>query len=131
MKAGHRFTGVPSLCRCTGSPAVPSGFPWMLTGAMEVPDRPAIQALISPLEGAETPVFVLAEHLVERLGCTGRTDGLTGAGASGLVTDQAGLNPGRLVTDQAGLGQRSLSTAQAGSDSADLFTAQADKPTRS
>ena len=82
--------------------------------ALTVLDRLVIQALVSPLQGSETPVFVLAEHLVERLG---RTD-LVGVGASGLgqedlsaaeaakpseklVTDQARIEPGRLVTDQA------------------------------
>ena len=108
-------------------------------GVQAVLDRLAIQALISPLEGAETPVFVLAAHLVERLGRTDRADDLVGAGTPGLVTDQVGTKPGRLVTDQARSGQEdlstaqasgpssSLSTAQAGSDSASLFTAQADR----
>ena len=108
-------------------------------GVQAVLDRLAIQALISPLEGAETPVFVLAEHLVERLGRTDRADDLVGAGTPGLVADQVGTKPGRLVTDQARSGQEdlstaqtigpssSLSTAQAGSDSASLFTAQADR----
>ena len=108
-------------------------------GVQAVLDRLAIQALISPLEGAETPVFVLAAHLVARLGRTDRADDLVGAGTPGLVTDQVGTKPGRLVTDQARSGQEdlstaqasgpssSLSTAQAGSDSASLFTAQADR----
>ena len=108
-------------------------------GVQAVLDRLAIQALISPLEGAETPVFVLAEHLAERLGRTGRADDLVGAGTPDLVTDQVGTKPGRLVTDQARSGQEDLSTAQtigpssglstaqAGSDSASLFTAQADR----
>ena len=84
-------------------------------GVQAVLDRLAIQALISPLEGAETPVFVLAEHLVERLGRTDRTDDLVGAGTPGLVTDQARS------------GQEDLCTAQAGSDPASLFTAQANR----
>ena len=84
-------------------------------GVQAVLDRLAIQALISPLERAETPVFVLAEHLAERLGRTDRADDLVGAGTPGLVTDQARS------------GQEDLSTAQAGSDSASLFTAQADR----
>ena len=108
-------------------------------GVQAVLDRLAIQALISPLEGAETPVFVLAEHLAERLGRTDRADDLVGAGTPGLVTDQVGTKPRRLVTDQARSGQEdlspaqtigpssSLSTAQAGSDSASLSTAQADR----
>ena len=106
-------------------------------GALAVLDRLAIRTLISPLEGAETPVFVLAEHLVERLGRTDRADDLVGAGASGLVTDQAGLESEKLVTGHVRSGQESLSTAQpigssgdfstaqAGSDPADLSTAQA------
>lgn len=61
----------------------------MHTGALEVLDRLASQALISPVEGAETPVFVPAEHLVERLGRAGRADELIGVKAPGLVTDQA------------------------------------------
>ncbi|MDD9981742.1 MAG: AAA family ATPase [Gammaproteobacteria bacterium] len=117
--------------------------------ALAVLDRLAIRTLILPLEGTETPVFVLAEHLMERLGRTGRADDPVGVGASGLVTDQAVREPGSLVTDQAGLeseklvtgqirsGQESLSTAQpigssgdsstaqAGLDPADLSTAQA------
>ena len=67
---------------------------------LAVLDGLALQTLISPLEGAETPVFVLAEHLVERLGWTDRADDPIGVGASGMVTDQAGSEPGRLVTDQ-------------------------------
>ena len=113
MKAGRRSTWIPSLCKCTGNPAAPSGFPRMHTGALEVLDRLASQDLISPVEGAETPVFVLAEHLVERLGRTGQADELAGARAPGLVTDQAGLEP------------RSLSTVQAGSAPTDLSTVQA------
>ena len=82
-------------------------------GVQAVLDRLAIQALISPLEGAETPVFVLAEHLVERLGRTDRADDLVGAGTPGLVTDQARS------------GQEDLSTAQADRTPGSLFTAQA------
>ena len=112
-------------------------------GALAVLDRLAIQTLISPLEGAKTPVFVLAEHLVERLGRTDRADDLVGAGASGLVTDQAVREPGRLVTDQAGLepessvtdqvrsGQEDLSTAQPIGSSGSLSTAQTTKPSSS
>ena len=96
-------------------------------GVQAVLDRLAIQALISPLEGAETPVFVLAEHLVERLGRTDRADDLVGAGTPGLVTDQVGTKPGRLVTDQARSGQEDLSTAQTIGPSSSLSTAQADR----
>ena len=131
VKACHRSTGILSLCKFTGNPAVPSGFLWMHTGALAVLNRLAIQALISLLEGTGTPVFALAEHLGERLGRTDRADDMAGAGASGLVTDQAGLEPGRLVTDQARPGQEDLSTAQADRPSGSLFTAQADGPSRS
>ena len=96
-------------------------------GVQAVLDRLAIQALISPLEGAETPVFVLAEHLAERLGRTDRADDLVGAGTPGLVTDQVGTKPGRLVTDQARSGQEDLSTAQTIGPSSSLSTAQADR----
>ena len=77
-------------------------------GALAVLDRLAIQALISPLEGSETPVFGIAEHLKGRLG----------------RTDRAGLEPGRLVTDQARSGQEVLSTAQATGPPGSLSTAQ-------
>ena len=93
-------------------------------GALAVLDRLAIRTLISPLEGTETPVFVLAEHLVERLGRTGRADDPVGAGASGLVTDQAVREPGSLVSDQAGLKSGSLVTDQAGLESEKLVTGQ-------
>ena len=82
-------------------------------GALAILDRLAIQALISPLEGAGTSIFVLAEHLEERLGRTDRADDRTGVGAPGLVTDQVGTRPGRLVTDQARPKQEDLSTDQA------------------
>ena len=101
------------------------------TGALTVLDRLAVRALISRLEGAETPTFVLSEHLAERLGRTDRADDLADAGASGLVTDQAGPEPRRLVTDQARSGQEDLSTAQADSGSPDLHTAQATRPSGS
>ena len=69
-------------------------------GALAVLDRLTSRTLILPLEGTETPVFVLSEHLTERLGRAGQAEGPVGAGASGLVTDQAGHEPRRLVTDQ-------------------------------
>ena len=110
-------------------------------GALAVLDRLASQALLSPLEGAETPMFVLAEHLRERLGRTDQVDDLAGAGVPGLVTDQAGPDserlvtdqaagpePGRLVTDQARLEPESLVTDQARPGQEDLSTAQADRP---
>ena len=82
-------------------------------GALAVLDRLASQALLSPLEGAETPMFVLAEHLRERLGRTDQVDDLAGTGVPGLVTDQAGPDSERLVTDQAGPEPGSLVTGQA------------------
>jgi len=86
---------------------------------------------MSPLEGAETPGFVLAEHLVERLGRTDRADDLVGTGAPGLITDQDGLEPERLVADQARSGQEDLSTGQATKPSGRMSTAQAAKPSGS
>ena len=82
-------------------------------GALAVLDRLASQALLSPLEGAETPMFVLAEHLRERLGRTDQVDDLAGTGVPGLVTDQAGPEPGSLVTGQADPEPGSLVTGQA------------------
>ena len=86
--------------------------------------RLASQALISPLEGTETPMFVLVEHLRERLGRTNQVDDLAGAGVLGLVTDQAGPEPGSLVTDQAGPESGSLATDQAGPEPGSLVTDQ-------
>ena len=100
-------------------------------GALAVLDRLTSQTLILPLEGTETPVFVLAEYLAERLGRAGQAEGPVGAGASGLVTDQADRKTGRLVTDQARSGQEDSSTAQAGSDSADFPTEHATGPSGS
>ena len=94
-------------------------------GALAVLDRLAIQALISPLEGAETPMFGLAEHLRERLGRTDQVDDLAGAGVLGLVTDQAGADSEGLVTDQADPESRSLVTDQAGPEPERLVTDQA------
>ena len=93
-------------------------------GALAVLDRLAIRTLISPLEGAETPVFVLAEPLVERLGRSRRADHLVGTEASGLVTDQAVREPRRLVTDQADLEPERLVTDQAGPTPGRLVTDQ-------
>lgn len=95
---------------------------------LAVLDGLALQTLISPLEGAETPVFVLAEHLVERLGWTDRADDPIGVGASGMVTDQAGSEPERLVTGRARSGQEDLSTAQPVEPSGNLSTDQATRP---
>ena len=99
--------------------------------ALAVLNRLASQALISPLEGAETPMFVLAEHLRERLGGIGHVDELASAGVPGLVTDQAGPDLERLVTDQAGPEPGRLVTDQARPEQADLSTEQADRPSGS
>ena len=63
--------------------------------ALAVLERLAVQALISPLEGIDTPVFVLCAHLKERQG-----NGQVGPGSPPLVTDQAGPKSHSLVTDQ-------------------------------
>ena len=87
--------------------------------AREVLDRLAVEGLLSPLQGAEPPVFVLAEHLRERFGHSvgARREGLStaqpDAASAGLSTAQptpaAGLSTAQ-PTPAAG-----LSTAQAGS----------------
>ena len=99
--------------------------------ALTLLDRLASQALISPLEGAETPIFVLAEHLRDRLGRTDEADDLAGTGEPGLVTDQARPGPEGLSTEQAGWPSEGLSTAQADGPSEGLSTEQADRPSGS
>ena len=99
-------------------------------GAIAVLDRLASQALISPLEGAETRVFILAEHLRERLGRTGQGDDSASAGVPSLVTDQAGSEPGGLVTDQASPKPARLVTNHARSRREDLTTAQPEPLTK-
>ena len=79
--------------------------------ARAVLDRLTVQALISPLEGVETPVFVLAEHLVERLGRTNQ------------VGDQVRAGQGDLVSGQVGSDETNLSTVQVDQPSKDLSTA--------
>ena len=71
-------------------------------GARAILERLAVQTLVSPLEGAETPIFVLAEHLEGRLGRTGQ------------VGDQVDAAPPDLVTDQAGAERRSRSLTKLG-----------------
>ena len=66
-----------------------------------------------PLEGAETPVFVVAEHLKGRLG---RTD---------QVGDQVGARQPDLITAQVPPRQEDLSTAQVESVPSRLVTDQA------
>lgn len=68
--------------------------------ALAVLDQLAVQALISPLEGAETPIFVVAEHLRERLGAPPAEGEEAAPAPEGSVTDQAGAETPRLVTDQ-------------------------------
>ena len=80
--------------------------------ARAVLERLAVQGLVSPLGGAETPVFGVSEHLAGRLG---RTD----------QGDQIGFEPPGLVTDQVRSGQEDLSTAQATKPSGRLITDQA------
>jgi ATP-dependent DNA helicase RecG len=58
-------------------------------------DGLAVQALISPVEDANTPLFTLAEHLKEQLASP------LPEGREGLVTDQARPEPRNLVSDQA------------------------------
>ena len=94
--------------------------------ARAVLERLAVQGLVSPLGGAETRVFGVAERLAGRLGRTDRADDLAGTGAPGLVTDQANPESKRLVTDQAGPGPGRLVTDQAQSRQEDLSTAQAE-----
>ena len=82
--------------------------------ARAVLERLAVQGLVSPLEGAETPVFVVAEHLQGRL-------------VTDQVSDQVDAGPPDLVTDQAGARQDDLSTAQVPSGQEDLSTTYAHK----
>ena len=74
-----------------------------LSGAVAraILERLAVQTLVSPLEGAETPIFVLAEHLKGRLGRTGQVGDQVDAAPPDLVTDQAGAETPKSVTDQA------------------------------
>ena len=93
--------------------------------ARSVLERLAAQGLISPLEGAETPAFAVAEHLKERLGRDAdRAGGPTDAGSPDLVTDQPRSNLGDLVSDQVPWATTDLSTAQGGTSPAGLSSAQ-------
>ena len=110
--------------------------------ARAVLKRLTVQGLVSPLGGAEAPVFGVAEHLAGRLGRTDQGDQV-GFGPSGLVTEQArsgqedlstaqAAKPsGRLVTDQAGLEPGRLITEQVRAEQEGLLTAQADRTTGS
>ena len=77
--------------------------------ARTVLERLTVQGLVSPLEGAKTAVFVIAEHLREQIG---RSDQAQSGQQNpsieqvdpvftDLVTDQVDVQPPRLVTDQA------------------------------
>ena len=94
--------------------------------ALAVLNQLATQALISRLEVAETPMFVLAEHLAERLGRPDHADDLAGAETPDLVTDQAQAGQEDLSTVQDDPDSTDLLTVQAGSGANDLSTAQAE-----
>ena len=69
--------------------------------ARVVLERLATQGLVSAVGDADTPIFVVAEHLRGRIGRTDLTGDQADAEVSELVTDQVGPQPPRLVTDQA------------------------------
>ena len=93
--------------------------------ARSVLERLAAEGLISPLEGAETLAFAVAEDLKDRLGqAARRVDDQADAGSADLVTDQPRPDTGGLVTDQAPSASSGLSTAQVGTSPASLSTAQ-------
>ena len=80
------------------------------TVARSILERLAAEGLISPLEGAETLAFAVAEDLKDRLGqAARRIDGQADAGPPNLATDQAPSASADLSTAQ----PPSLSTAQA------------------
>ena len=68
--------------------------------ARAVLNRLAIQALISPLDGSEPPIFAVAAHLRARLESQPHEE-VDGSVPQGLVTDQVAAVPQELVTDQA------------------------------
>ena len=79
----------------------------------------------TPLQGAETPAFAVAEHLKERLGRDAdRAGGPTDAASPDLVTDQSRSDLGDLVSDQVPWAPTDLSTAQGGTSPAGLSSAQ-------
>ena len=93
-----------------------------LSGAevMAVLNRLTAQALISPREGSEGSLFVLAAHLEEQVGELGR------AGALPSADDpSAAQPPGDLSTAQPARPTAKLSTAQPAQPTAKLSTAQA------
>ena len=81
--------------------------------ARSVLERLAAQGLISPLEGAETLAFAVAEDLKDRLGqAARRVDDQADARPPDLVSDQPRPDTGDLVTDQVPSASAGLSTAQ-------------------
>ena len=96
--------------------------------ARAVLKRLEVQGLVSPLGGAETPVFGVAESLKGRLGRGDQGSGQVDSEASGLFTDQDDLDPERSVTEQLRSEQEGLSTAQADRPSESLSTTQAGRP---
>ncbi len=82
------------------------------TDVQAVLKRLRAQGLVSPADGDESSIFVVAEHLKEQLGQPDRPGGREGARMPHPVTDQASKRQG------------GLSTVQPGSDPGGLFTAQ-------
>ena len=80
--------------------------------AQAVMNRLTAQALISPLEGSETPVFVPAQHLDRRLPQPTHADAPAQPQEEDLSTAQPG-QPKNLSTAQPPAGSANLSTAQA------------------
>ena len=68
--------------------------------AQTVLERLAVQALISRVKGSETPIFVVTEHLRERLEAAPAEGEEVAAPPQRPVTDQVGTETARLVTDQ-------------------------------
>ena len=65
-----------------------------------VVDRLAVQALITPLKGSESPIFLVSEHLRERLEAPPAVGKEAVVPPQGLATDQAGTQRPGLVSDQ-------------------------------
>ncbi|MXY42113.1 MAG: AAA family ATPase [Rhodospirillaceae bacterium] len=80
--------------------------------ARTVLERLTVQRLVSPLEGAEAPVFVLADHLKERLGRTDQTGEQVDARPPDSVTQQIDAAATDLVTEQVARPPKDLSTVQ-------------------
>lgn len=94
------------------------------TVARSILERLAAEGLISPLEGAETLAFAVAEDLKDRLGqAARRIDDQADAGPPDLVSDHPRPYTGDLVTGQVPSASADLSTAQDGTSPASLSTA--------